>query len=93
MNKLKICQTIIITAFLLFLLASVNIFAASEDKPCLADNLIRTAVIPKPTIIKLTGGSFTLKPKTIIYVMNGSSEIYSIAKYFAKDLAVVELSK
>jgi len=83
MNKIKALKTIIITAFLSIFLTSVSIYADSECEPNLANNFTGIAVIPKPMKMNLTGGSFTIKPKTIIYVISDSPEIYSIAKYFA----------
>ena len=75
-------QLISITAFIIILMSAAQ-------TPCLAktkSDLSKESIIPKPVSITSTGGYFTLKAHTGIFIQGESAELKTIGRYLADRL-------
>ena len=75
-------QSIAITALISIFLLMNQITGSAKT----STDLSKESIIPKPVSITATGGSFTLKSSTVIYVQGESGELKQIAQYLADRL-------
>jgi hexosaminidase len=71
-----------VTALFLFSMLVIQMPASAKE----SSDLTKTAIIPKPVSIKATGGYFSLKSGTDIYIRGESAEIIKTAQYLADKL-------
>ena len=67
----------------------INLFLLAGQIPASAktvSNLSKESIIPKPVSITSTGGYFTLKANTDIYIQGDSEELKQIGRYLAERL-------
>ena len=54
--------------------------------PSVASDLTKVSLIPKPVLVKATGGFFELKNNAVIRITEGSSQLQPVAQYLADRL-------
>ena len=70
------------TAFLTFVMLSIQVASIAKTP----SDLSKAAIIPKPVSVIATGGTFTIKSGTDIYVSGDSKELKQIGQFLADKL-------